>query len=115
MVYLIKVLEILDESSAQFYAYILEKNPTAQEFIDEFQETFPDVVGAVVNYQFGDDDDYNKQCYDDCLWVIYRGHLAYRQAKLFEKLKTADGDEKRGIMQELYEITQQINNRRVDL
>lgn len=110
-----KILDILDESSAQFYAFILSKDPSVQGFIDEFQETFPDIVGAVVNYQFGEDEDYNKQCYDDCLWVIYRGHLAYRQTKLFEKLKVADGEEKRVIMQELYEITQQINNRRVDL
>ena len=110
-----KVLEILDESSKVFYSYILEKNPTIQEFIETFQEEFPDIVGAVVNYQFGEDDDHNKQCYDDCLWVIYRGHLAFRQSKLFEKLRSADADEKRVIMQELYEITQQINSRRVDL
>lgn len=89
---------------------------TTSEFISVLNsDEFSEIVGAVVNYNFSEKDDLNKQIFEDCLWVLYKSNLLNRQAELSENLLKANEVDRSLIMEELKEIIKKINGKKVDL
>lgn len=74
-----------------------------------------DLVGEIINYNFSEDDTVNKQLYEDCVWLLYKNNLILKQQELTGRLKQATSDERKEIMTELMNISQKINNKKIDL
>lgn len=88
---------------------------THSEFIDGLLDDYSETIGAVVNYNFSDDEEINSQVFEDCLYLLYKNQLLKKQDELSKKLLVVSADEKNAIMNELKDIIMKINSRRVDL
>lgn len=109
-----KYVQLFD-SDTQEIAQFLVTSASVQEFINKFENTNSELVGEIVNYNFTEDNQVNKQLFEDCLWIVYKNNLQAQQTKLTQQLTTATGEERVSLMKQLMKISQQINSRRVDL
>lgn len=109
-----KISDYLVGEYREMFGFVIEERPSAGEFIAEFSEKYDEVVGAIVNFLFVEDESLNKQLYEDCLWLVYRTYLTSKQGEITEKMKN-EPSERRNLMREYNEIVQKIKDRKVEL
>lgn len=89
---------------------------TVEKFISSLsEESYQEIVGAVVNYDFSDDKELNQKIFEDCLWNLYKAKLLSRQEELMSRVVGESGEARDKIMAELNDIIKKINSKEVVL
>lgn len=110
-----KLIELLPEELKKVGVIAVSCSSTA-EFISALNsDEHAEIVGAVVNYNFSEDEETNKNLFEDCLWLVYKAKLLEKQSYLSERLLSGVSDsEKTDIMNELKSIIAKINSKHID-
>jgi len=115
------IADLFGNNYREVYEYYYFNRESANEnFVsnvyDHFAKSYGSAIVEIINY-FGqtDDEEFDAQCFHDCLWILKKKQLENRQKELTAKLSSeVDENKRRDIIVELGQIVQDIKNKKVE-
>lgn len=83
---------------------------------DHFVRSYGNVIIEIINYfAKSDDEEFDAQCFRDCLWTLKKKQLENRQKELTAQLASeVDENKRREILESIAQIVQDIKNKKVE-
>ncbi len=84
---------------------------------DKFIDAYGEHIIEIINYfAQSDDEEFDAECYKDCLWTLYKASLEKRLIELQEQVKNEiDNSKQKEILTEIASIVNAIKLKKVDL
>ncbi|MBQ8468590.1 MAG: DNA primase [Clostridia bacterium] len=106
----------------EIYEYYYQNRDSATEnfaleVYDHFVRRYGSVIAEIINYYAKtDDEEFDAQCFRDCLLILRNKKLEERQKELTEKLSLeADTNKRKEILEEIGKIVQELKTKKVDI